>query len=206
MRNPYSLFYITVTTILVFFTIATGCGGKGSPPSGYDGELSQTTIVPSLSGTDMEEARQALEDLELTLGTCDEEYSETVPAGKVIESRPPAGTEVEKGTSVSLLLSKGPKPVNVPDLGGKPEGEAVAALQSLGLQVDVQRTYHEAIPQGRVISTTPAPGTPLTKGQKITLTVSLGSAFAVCPRCGGKGTITTEETCPECEGTGTCFT
>jgi beta-lactam-binding protein with PASTA domain len=43
----------------------------------------------------------------LTVGTVSQDYSNTVPKGSVISQNPTAGTQVEKGTAVNLVISKG---------------------------------------------------------------------------------------------------
>jgi len=193
-------------SLLLLASALTGCGGGKSRPGGGYEESPAKVAVPPLGSKSVEEARAALQEAGLAPGSLAEEFSETVPAGYVIRTEPPSGEEVEMGTSVQLVVSKGTRPKTIPDLRGKAEQEALAILQSLGLEVDVQRTYTERVPQGTVVSTEPAPGTSLAKGQHVTLTVSSGPAYVTCSRCGGRGTVTISEMCPDCGGTGTCYT
>lgn len=58
-----------------------------------------------------EEAVKELESLGLKVGSVSEEYSDSIAAGKVISQSVDADEQVEKGTSVDLVISKGAKPV-----------------------------------------------------------------------------------------------
>ncbi len=68
----------------------------------------QQVTVPDVSGMTTEQAQSALAVLGLTHSEA-EENSDTVPAGQVIRQEPPAGTSVEVGAQVSLVVSSGPK-------------------------------------------------------------------------------------------------
>ena len=100
-----------------------------------------------------------------------QEPSDTVAAGKVIRTLPPAGQTVPKGTEVTMVVSTGAEPVPVPDVEGKTEAEARDELQAAGF---LQRVVYQDVPfgstqDGKVISQAPAPGTPLPKGETVTL-------------------------------------
>ena len=62
-----------------------------------------------------------------------EEYSDTVARGKVISQQPEAGEPVEKGTTISLVVSKGPQMVEMPNIIGFTQDGAIQELQSRGL-------------------------------------------------------------------------
>jgi len=66
-----------------------------------------------------------------------EEFSETFPDGVVIRTDPPAGTEIQKGGRILLIVSSGPTPVTVPDVLGNNEEEARTAVLAAGLQFQV---------------------------------------------------------------------
>lgn len=162
--------------------------------------------VPEVAGMTAEEAEAALVGAGLEMGTVSEAHTDAVTAGKVISSNPAAGEEIEEGSRVDLVISKGPEWVVLIDLVGKAESEAVSALQAQGFQVSVERAYHESLASGLVCSMDPDPGTALARGTTVVLTVSLGSAYVTCRTCGGRGKITTSVDCPECGGTGICYT
>ena len=79
-----------------------------------------------------------------------EDYSKTVPEGAVISMTPKAGATVPQGSPVSLVVSKGPPPVTVPDLYTMSEADARTRLKNLGFKVVV--TYPIGItPFDRVV-------------------------------------------------------
>jgi serine/threonine-protein kinase len=91
--------------------------------------------------------------------------SDTVPAGQVIGTDPPAGQAIAKGSSVTIIVSKGPELVQVPDLTGKTLDVATQMLQAKGFQVDTQSYL-----PGRVVrAQDPAGGKSVLKGTKVTL-------------------------------------
>jgi len=186
---------------LLLLSLAAGCGSKEQAP-----EPVERVTVRDLSGMSLEEAERQLQEMGLEVGEKTQEFSETVAAGAVISTEPPAGEEVEKGSSVALVVSKGPEAVAVPPVIGSSESEAVADLQSLGLQVEVWYNYSETTAAGLVMAVDPPADTRLAKGSKVIVTVSLGTAYTTCPTCGGSGLVTKTVTCPECGGTGWCDT
>ena len=109
----------------------------------------------------------------------DEVYSDEYGPGKIIKQLPEAGTMVEKGRAIYVVVSAGPKPpdVEMRDLVGKSKAEAQAYLQSLDMELNVQfqePEYSDTIPEGMVIRTEPEAGQILRKGQKINVVISLG--------------------------------
>lgn len=201
LASRYKPLVVAGLLFLLLLSLAAGCGSKEQAP-----EPVERVTVRDLSGMSLEEAERQLQEMGLEVGERTEEFSDTVEAGMVISTDPPAGDEVEKGSSVTLVVSKGPEMVTLPPLSGFPESEAVAALQSLGLQVEVWHNYSETVAAGLVMAVEPPADTQLAKGSKVIITVSLGTAYTTCPTCGGSGRITTTVTCPECGGTGWCDT
>jgi serine/threonine-protein kinase len=88
-----------------------------------------------------------------------QEYSDTVAEGLVIRTEPAAGTIVTVGDSVTVFVSQGPEPVEVPDLTGMTEDQARTAVTQVGLTLTVSAATVEVPPDqdGRVVSQTPAP-------------------------------------------------
>ena len=105
-------------------------------------------------------------------------YSDEYPEGCIISQLPEAGTMVEEGRTVFVIVSLGPKPADVtmPDVAGEKYEDALALLVSLnlGLKVEPKEAYSDTVPAGVVIEASIEKGTVLHKGQKIILTISLG--------------------------------
>lgn len=125
---------------------------------------SGVTTVPQIEGLSRGEAATRLADQGLRLRGVENEgsYSEKVPAGHVVRQNPDARTLVKRGSGVTVVLSKGPQRVEVPELGGKTLPAAQAALSGSGLTV------------GRLLgafSTTAATGTVLTSDPALGATI-----------------------------------
>ncbi|NUR26344.1 MAG: Stk1 family PASTA domain-containing Ser/Thr kinase [Catenulispora sp.] len=101
-------------------------------------------------------------------------YDDVVPAGIVIGTSPDPSQKVKKGGSVRVTVSKGPKPVPVPDQAGKDPGQATSALRAAGFQVAIapDQVFSETVESGGVVSVTPKNAQP---GELVTLTLSKGA-------------------------------
>ncbi len=134
--------------------------------------------VPDLVGQTADYAEAKLAELELEPERQPDQYSDTVPAGSVMSQDPPAGTEVQKGSRVKYVVSKGPEPpaaVTVPDLGGLTVEEARDRLAASGLALgSVSEVYSSSIPAGEVISQNPAAGQSVDEGTAVSIVVSKG--------------------------------
>jgi eukaryotic-like serine/threonine-protein kinase len=137
--------------------------------------------VPTLRRLTFAEAAAALRAAQLKLGDTTRDYSSTVAAGRVIASNPAAGAEITPGSPVSLVVSKGPAPVLVPDVRNKKVGDATSILQNLGLQVTKTETFSDNVAAGIVISSSPGAGTALRKGDTVNLVVSKGPQLYPVP-------------------------
>jgi beta-lactam-binding protein with PASTA domain/tRNA A-37 threonylcarbamoyl transferase component Bud32 len=116
------------------------------------------------------------------------EYDDKAPRGAVLSSAPPAGTQVDNGTEVTLTISRGPQPVDLPDFVGRPQQDATGQLQTLGFAPAIKQEFSDTFPAGTVISQDPAggEGKQAFHGQTVTLTVSQGPEMAQVPNVMGK--------------------
>ncbi len=138
--------------------------------------------VPTLTGTKASGAATALATLNLGLGKTTEDWSETVPAGIVLSQAPEAGTSVKRGATVTLVVSKGRRPITVPVVTGKDRETAEAAITKAGLKAKrAAEVNSDSVPAGRVVSQSPAKGT-LFRGDTVTITVSKGPVMVEVPR------------------------
>jgi eukaryotic-like serine/threonine-protein kinase len=112
-------------------------------------------------------------------------YSDTIARGKVIAQDPSPRVRIERGEVVTLTVSKGRELVFVPNVDGKPEGAARAALTDAGLVPTVIRKYSATVPAGIVVQQTPLGGNKASKGSTVSLLVSNGPPPVVVPdlRC-----------------------
>lgn len=130
--------------------------------------------VPDVTGMTPEAAVTEITAAKLVAGAQTQVFDDTVAVGSVAGTDPKIGTSVKPGTSVSILISKGPKPVPVPDIDGKKSAVAQAALTELGLTPVITEKYSEKVPEGQVIKVTPKPGTVVNSGTEVELVVSKG--------------------------------
>ncbi|HEL2057926.1 TPA: Stk1 family PASTA domain-containing Ser/Thr kinase [Streptococcus suis] len=145
--------------------------------------VEEAVNIPDLVGKDAETAQAELENLGFEV-VLKEDYSDTVSAGKVIKTSPNANTSHQKGTTVTVTVSKGVEPVEVPDVTGKSLSEATQLLKSAGLIVGTTtEEFSVQVESGYVISSDPVATTTLEKGTAVNLVVSKGQA-AVMPDFG----------------------
>ena len=160
---------------------------KFQPVSLFVSKGPQLFPVPELAGGTLEEAKNGLNAAEMALGGVTEQFSETAAAGVVLSQDPAPGTPARHGTPVSLVVSKGPEPIPVPNVVGRDEDAAVDAIEAAGLKADAAReeVFDKNVPEGAVVSQSPANGT-LTRGGTVTLTISKGPRMVEVPSFIGK--------------------
>lgn len=124
--------------------------------------------VPAVTGSTRESATQALENARFTVEVT-EEFSSEVEAGHVISQSVEAGSRMVPGTTVTLVVSKGPQMVAIPELIGKQYHEAAAILTSLGL-VPIRENVLDGY-FGTVRSSNPGAGAEVPIGSAVTLSV-----------------------------------
>jgi serine/threonine-protein kinase len=101
-------------------------------------------------------------------------YSDNVDKGIVIHQSLRAKGTVASGSSVDLIVSKGPAPVQIPNVVGRSSSSATSTLQSLGLKVREQQLFSDKVPLGQVMHVVPKPGATEHRGDSVTLYVSKG--------------------------------
>ena len=129
--------------------------------------------VPDLTGAPRAAAADAVTKAGLTVGNVDEKASEEVPSGVVLDWSPKGGM-APTGSAVDLVVSSGPAPRTVPDLGGRSFDAASTALSSLGLKVGRADEYSDTVPAGQVISSSPGAGSKVERGSTVSVVVSKG--------------------------------
>src|SRR5215210_2278365 len=100
------------------------------------------------------------------------ETSDTVPSGRVISTSPEENSQLEKGRTVTLVVSEGREQVSVPDVVGKSEDEARNTLEGAGLRAEVSQEESEAEEPGTVLRQDPASGGKLDKGSAVKVVVA----------------------------------
>ncbi len=142
-------------------------------------------VVPDLTGMRSEEAFDILQARDLKVRPS-QQPSADVAEGLVISTSPAAGTEVDAGSFVTVVVSTGPEQFPIPLFIGLTEQEARDLAGENGLVVD-RVTYEpdDEVVEGTVIAQNPGAGTAVAPGTEIDLTVSLGPDAIPLPDVSG---------------------
>jgi len=178
-----------------------------NPPPGTElrkGDKVEVTVstgkeqkaIPDVTGKDVSDAANQLGQEGFKTRTT-REASAKVEEGKVIRTDPPAGTEAEAGSTVTIVVSSGPEMITVPNVRGKTAEQARIDIEAAGL------VYREGAPvpanpgdDNKVVAQSPAAGTKVEKGT--TVVVQLGKAAL-----GGATTTTSPTTSTSSSSTST---
>jgi len=169
--------------------VEAGQVASQNPEAGADAPLSATITlfvsqgaeersVPDLAGRTASEAEAILRQQGFEVAQ-QLENSGDVPQGTVIRTQPGAGTVLEVGETVTLVVSAGPEQVIVPNVTEKTEQTARDELQLAGFRVEV---VEQALPpgspdDGRVLAQNPAGGQRAQRGATVTITVGRAEAL-----------------------------
>jgi beta-lactam-binding protein with PASTA domain/serine/threonine protein kinase len=136
--------------------------------------------VPDVVGHELAAAQGELDTANLKLKQGAKQYSDTIPEGSVISTDPKAGTQLKKGATVTVVVSQGKAPIEVPDVVGQNINNVRGQLQGLGLSVN-ERYKDSDQPADTVIAQTPKPGTGAARDDTVTLDVSKGPPTVAVP-------------------------
>ncbi|MDX6494663.1 MAG: eukaryotic-like serine/threonine-protein kinase [Gaiellales bacterium] len=128
--------------------------------------------VPNVVGQPEAAARRTLVGHGFKVNS-QQKASDSVPSGNVIDTKPGPGDTADKGSAVTLIVSSGPKNVDLPDLRGKTLPAALQILAQKGL-TGAPVNVPSRLPSGTVVRTDPKPG-PVAPGSVVTLFVSSGN-------------------------------
>ncbi len=169
-----ALLALLAVGVFILFRLFTGGGAAGD-----------LVTIPDLKLVEAEAASRALQELDLKV-LSRLENSDTVPQGVVIDTEPVAGTEVEKGSFVTLVESAGTEQFTVPQVIGETEEVARALIEAQGFQVGlVEYTLSEDVAEQTVMSQNPSGGTPAVSDSLVDLVVSRGPFSLEVPDTAG---------------------
>lgn len=132
--------------------------------------------VPNVVGKTVEEARTMLVAAGFEVEE-EEEYSEEVEEGFIIRQTPTGNSDAGKGSTVTIIVSKGEevKVATVPKLKKMTVTEAEAALSEMNLKLgNVTQEYSDSVEEGKVIKQSIAEGTEVKEGTAVDITISKG--------------------------------
>ena len=158
-QDPAAGSRIRLTTVVQVFT-SSGSG---------------TVAVPDLAGKALDEALTLLQAAGLTKGRLTQVHTPRRPAGRIMDQRPAAGTVVERGFPIGLLLSQGDVEDRyiMPDLIGRRADGVIGRLDGWGFKVaDIRYVYYPGAEAGLVVKQDPPNGYRIEKRNRISLEVS----------------------------------
>jgi eukaryotic-like serine/threonine-protein kinase len=142
--------------------------------------------VPDLTNMTQSEATAALMAKGLKVGTITHDYSDTVPVNRISQQDPAAGASAAKGALVSIVISKGPPILAVPNVVGMNATDADKALRGKGFTPVPGVSQFSTAPAGQIIEQNPKAGTQAAKGSKVTYIASKGIQLNAVPNVVGK--------------------
>jgi serine/threonine-protein kinase len=159
--------------------------GDGIRPNGtINATISQGPeryLVPDVKGKSPEIATTAITAANLVVGGRVEAFDNSIPSGLVAKTEPKIGSELKPGTVVDLVVSKGPRPVEIPRVVGEKIKIVESQLNDLGLLINRSNVFSEVVPKNTVISIKPKAGTTVNSGTSVDLVISKGPPPVTVP-------------------------
>lgn len=142
--------------------------------AGKGDSTSEMVKIPSVIGKTKSSAKSTLESAGFSVTFEYGDYNDSVAADVVTAQSPSAKKQAAKGSTVTVTLSPGQKPITVPNVVGASQSHAESALAGAGLKYTyADSQYSDTVPAGSVISQTKS-GETVAAGTTITLTLSKG--------------------------------
>lgn len=143
-------------------------------------------LVPNFIGMDYTQVQNNREYTSMYLFYVTEEYSDTAPAGQIIQQEPSADTVLKAGETIRLVVSKGPQMAEMPNIIGFTQDGAVKELEARGLVVSCFMVVNDgSYASGCVVRTSEEPGTKVEVGTVITVYIAADPSVQI--------TVTPEE-------------
>ncbi|MEO9164524.1 MAG: PASTA domain-containing protein [Aquihabitans sp.] len=139
-------------------------------------------IPQGLVGESLEDVEAAFTEAGFVVTVDGSAYDEKIAKGSLIQYVDGTPGEMERGSTIGLIVSDGPRPRTVPGgLAGRSEEEATSLISDEGLKVAVNRQYNDDVKEGTVVSQAPAGGTTVPRGDTVTIEVSQGPETVKVP-------------------------
>ena len=171
------------TIIGIVALVVLGIGSAVGGISAVNWYQDWNTHVPKLAGDSLAQATQALKNDGYKLGTTTYSYDSSVKPGEIISTTPSSGSRLQKGKSVSLVVSRGVHMVGVPSVVGMSPGDAETRLSQLGFKFGPSPAMENSttVKKGLVTRTNPPASTSVQFGASVTIFVSNGPPMVTVP-------------------------
>src|SRR5215212_9223912 len=165
-----------LAVLLVAGAIAVAVARSGTDDPAAP-EATAQVAVPPLVNVAVADARRAITDAGLVVGQENpRETNDPAQVGKVLESTPAGGVQVDEGSEVDMVVGTAPDAVTVPDVVGLDEDRATAALEQAGFTGRINTRQENSLEEeGTVASVDPGAGESAAPGTTITLGISTGT-------------------------------
>jgi eukaryotic-like serine/threonine-protein kinase len=165
----------TVYGLLAVLSILALIGAVWVLAGTLGGDDGPRVAVPDVVGQPVEAARDILTQRGFVIGEETFEFSAELEEGRVIRQRPGADSMADEGATVDLVISQGEQVAVVPDIVGLTEDEAFGRLREEGLAPGQRsREFSSDVPEGRIISSSPAAGEEVPVRSRVAYVVSAG--------------------------------
>ncbi|MFH9658262.1 Stk1 family PASTA domain-containing Ser/Thr kinase [Streptomyces sp. NPDC017248] len=175
----------TVLLVIAGLLVLVGAILIGKWVTAGGGNDDTTFPAPNFVGSTYAKAQKMAENSDLKLAEPVRKACEDQPKGNVCSQDPKAGEDVDKGATVSLVISTGAPKITVPDVLGAQYEQAEAQLKDKGFEVEKKTEVSDRTP-GVVTAQDPSGGTSKEKGSTITLTVAKPEEKVAVPDLTGK--------------------
>ena len=153
---------------------------KDSSTTEKDSSIKDGVSVPSVAGMSFDDAKAELAKYKLGIRQAGTVSSDTVDKDLVVSQQPEANETVEKNSTIEVTLSSGKGSIDIPNVVGKSEADAVAALGTT-FNCNKSYAYNSDVQEGYVISQSPESGTQGKEGDTVTLVISQGEELVTVP-------------------------
>jgi serine/threonine-protein kinase len=137
--------------------------------------------IPKTTGLTVSAAQNAILKYPIEILPIKEVFSSEIPKGFVIETIPQSGTSVKRDAQIEVIVSKGIEQIALASYLGKSGEQALNELTEAGFDVQPTYAYSENVLELAVISQSPAGGTALNKGAKVSIVISKGPRYTFIP-------------------------
>ncbi len=185
---------VVIVIIIIYLLVSlfggVGFGGNSSTEtestqtesqSDEDSDVTDGVPVPSVVGKTYDEAMEELSNVSLGIKQVGTASSDTVEEGQIVSQNPEADETVEKNTTIEVIISSGKGSVDIPNVVGQSEADAVSALTAEGFVSNKTYSYSSTVASGYVISQSPEGDSQGKKGDTITIEISQGPETVTVP-------------------------
>lgn len=164
--------WITIVVIILTINVAIGIGVGIFTEINLD---RKEVEMPNVVGMSKEDAQKEIENAKLKFEVEKEEYNKDVQEGYVISQDPnymERFNKMKKGTTVSVIISKGKEETTVPNVKGKEKEEAIKLIEEANLKVQIIEETNKTVKEGYVISQETDPNEEVFAGDTIIIHIS----------------------------------